>query len=95
MLHIHRSTFVTFFGLFFFLALLVSPGNTALYAQYGQTARDGHTPTDLQQGAPAGSYSLSGFENINHYNGSMNIALPLINLNGCNSFPGSSCLAFS
>jgi YD repeat-containing protein len=64
------------------LACLLLAGATTAQAQYGQTALDGYTPTDLKQGAPAGSFPLSGFENINHYNGGLNIALPLLRMGG-------------
>lgn len=37
----------------------------------------GSTPDALKPGAPAGAYALSGFENINYYNGSLNLSLPL------------------
>jgi RHS repeat-associated protein len=43
---------------------------------------DGKTPTGLAPGSPAGSYSLSGFETVNLYNGGLNFALPLLTLGG-------------
>jgi len=43
---------------------------------------DGSTPLALQAGRPAGSFSLSGFDNINPYNGSLNFSLPLLNIGG-------------
>lgn len=43
---------------------------------------DGATPLALQAGAPAGSYSLSGFDNVNLYNGSLSFALPLLSIGG-------------
>lgn len=43
---------------------------------------DGSTPTGLKPGAPAGSYALSGFDNINLYNGSLGFRLPLIGIAG-------------
>ncbi|HEY3104510.1 MAG TPA: hypothetical protein VGJ69_13035, partial [Pyrinomonadaceae bacterium] len=50
----------------------------------GQTtnASNGSTPAGLTPGAPAGSYGLSGFDNINLYNGNMNFRLPLISIGG-------------
>ncbi|HEY3104078.1 MAG TPA: hypothetical protein VGJ69_10825, partial [Pyrinomonadaceae bacterium] len=42
----------------------------------------GSTPAGLTPGAPAGSYGLSGFDNINLYNGNMNFRLPLISIGG-------------
>jgi RHS repeat-associated protein len=43
---------------------------------------DGSTPLGLSPGAPAGSYALSGFDNINPYNGSLNFRLPLLQIGG-------------
>jgi RHS repeat-associated protein len=43
---------------------------------------DGSTPAGLTPGAPAGSYGLSGFDNVNLYNGNMNFRLPLISMGG-------------
>lgn len=42
-----------------------------------QSATDGATPLALSPGTPAGSYPLSGFDNVNLYNGSLNFQLPL------------------
>ncbi len=39
---------------------------------------DGSIPLAMTPGAPAGSYALSGFENINLYNGNLNFHLPLM-----------------
>jgi RHS repeat-associated protein len=43
---------------------------------------DGSTPAGLKPGAPAGSYGLSGFDNINLYNGNLNFRLPLLSIAG-------------
>ena len=43
---------------------------------------DGSTPLALKPGAPAGSYALSEFDNINPYNGSLNFRLPLLSIGG-------------
>lgn len=43
---------------------------------------DGATPLALQPGAPNGSYALSGFDNINLFNGSLNFQLPLAVVTG-------------
>ncbi len=43
---------------------------------------DGATPLGLQAGSPAGSYSLSGFDSVNLYNGSLSFALPLLSIGG-------------
>ncbi len=42
-----------------------------------QTATDGKTPLGITPGSPAGSYELSGFDNVNLYNGNLNFQLPL------------------
>jgi hypothetical protein len=42
----------------------------------------GNTPLGMQQGAPAGSYPLSGFESVNPYNGALNFRLPLLKIGG-------------
>lgn len=47
-----------------------------------QSATDGSTPAGYTAGAPAGSYSLSGFENINFFNGNLNFTLPLLKIQG-------------
>src|SRR2546423_7563615 len=46
------------------------------------SATDGSTPLGLSSGAPAGSYALSGFDNINPYNGNLNFHLPLHGIEG-------------
>jgi RHS repeat-associated protein len=51
-------------------------------AQIGSSSTDGSTPLGLAPGAPAGSYALSGFDNINPYNGGLNFRLPLLHLGG-------------
>ncbi len=47
-----------------------------------QKVTDGSTPSALTPGAPAGSYSLSGFETVNPYNGGLNFSLPLLTVGG-------------
>jgi RHS repeat-associated protein len=52
-------------------------------SSFAQTsATDGSTPTGLQRGAPTGSYSLSGFEDINLFNGNLNVHLPILGIGG-------------
>ena len=53
--------------------LVLSLGVTAQTS----SATDGSTPLGLQPGAPAGSYPLSSFDNVNLYNGNLNFRLPL------------------
>src|SRR5689334_10174790 len=47
-----------------------------------QQATDGATPLGLSPGAPAGSYSLSDFEDVNLFNGTLNVSLPLSKIAG-------------
>ena len=63
----------------FFLALLFV---SAAGAQTFSSVTDGSTPSALTPGAPAGAYALSGFENVNLYNGNLNFALPLVHVGG-------------
>jgi YD repeat-containing protein len=44
-------------------------------------------------GAPAGSYSLSGFENVNLFNGNLNLHMPLVSINGRGGAAMTSVLA--
>src|SRR5437588_1772623 len=60
------------------LLLLLAPAGSA----QSTNATDGSTPAGLTPGAPAGSYGLSGFDNVNLYNGSMNFRLPLVSIGG-------------
>ena len=47
-----------------------------------KTALDGRTPSAMQPGSPAGSYPLSGFDNVNLYNGNLLFRLPLLKVDG-------------
>ena len=47
-----------------------------------QSATDNGTPLGLSAGSPEGSYALSGFENINLYNGNLNFSLPALHVGG-------------
>jgi RHS repeat-associated protein len=64
----------------FFTALLLALMTTASRAQ--TSATDGATPAGLKPGAPAGSYSLSGFDNVNLYSGNLNFQMPLLGIGG-------------
>ena len=56
---------------------------------------DGRTPSALQPGSPAGSYPLSGFDNINLYNGNLNFRLPLLQIGGRGSAQMKMMLALN
>ena len=49
---------------------------------FGQSAVDATTPPGQSPGAPAGAYSLSGFDTVNLFNGHLNFRLPLLQVNG-------------
>ena len=46
------------------------------------TITDGRTPSGVAPGSPAGSYPLSGFDNVNLFNGNLNFRLPLLSVGG-------------
>jgi RHS repeat-associated protein len=62
------------------LCLLSGLASGSVSAQSSTT--DGTTPTGAQPGAPAGSYSLSGFDTVNYFNGNLNFSLPLLQMGG-------------
>src|SRR5215467_3173495 len=53
---------------------------TNVFAQ--QQSTDGATPLGLSPGKPAGSYPLSDFEDVNLFNGTLNVSLPLVKVDG-------------
>jgi RHS repeat-associated protein len=59
------------------------------------TASDSTTPAGLAAGASAGSYALSGLENINIYNGNLNFHLPLVHVGGRGSAGYTMMLALN
>ncbi len=63
------------------VAVLLALASVSTYAQT-ESVRDGSTPSALTAGTPAGSYSLSGFETVNPYNGGLNFSLPLLKIGG-------------
>jgi hypothetical protein len=69
----------TISSIIFTCALLLS-AFASVVAQ--QQATDGATPLGLSPGAPAGSYPLSDFEDVNLFNGALNFSLPLIKIAG-------------
>jgi len=62
------------------LAMVILP--VAKATAQSRTPTDGYTPTGMATGAPAGSYPLSGFDNINLFNGHLSIDLPLLQIGG-------------
>lgn len=63
-----------------FSALLLTLA-TANYA-VAQASLNGATPSGLAPGAPAGSYALGAFDNVNLFNGNLNTFLPLVKVGG-------------
>ena len=47
-----------------------------------QNALDAKTPPGQSPGDPAGAYSLSGFDNVNLFNGHLNFRFPLLSVSG-------------
>ncbi len=65
------------------LGILVCAAAFAVVGNAQSTsATSGYTPAGLAPGTPSGSYALSGFDNINPYNGGMNFSLPLLQVGG-------------
>src|SRR6266481_2848052 len=81
-----RPTFLrlplSFAGMISLLVLFSSSASAQ-----SRSATDGSTPLALTPGTPAGSYALSGFENVNPYNGNLNFALPMLRLGGRGATP--------
>ena len=81
-------------GLIIGLALLIA--TIATNAQNSTTsATDGRTPSGIQAGSPAGSYELSGFDNINLFNGNLNFRMPLVGVGGRGSAAFAMMLALN
>src|SRR5437764_321695 len=74
------------------LWLLLLTGFTA--AQVVKTTA-GSTASGFAPGSPDGSYALSGFDNINLYNGNLNFRLPLLQVGGRGATGYTAMLASS
>jgi RHS repeat-associated protein len=72
---IRPPTLRHYFGAAFLVFLLAQVGRS-------QSSTDGLTPPSLTPGSPAGSYSLTDFENVNLFNGNLNFHLPLVKIGG-------------
>lgn len=77
------------------ISLVVLSLSVAKAQQTTTSVTDGSTPSGLQPGSPAGSYALSGFDNVNLYNGNLNFHLPLLQINGRGSAQMTSVLALN
>ena len=51
-------------------------------SSFAQAPPNSTIPSAFQGGAAAGSYPLSGFENINYFNGNLGVNLPLVTVGG-------------
>jgi hypothetical protein len=76
----HAPTFLKSITQYFQLASIVALLSISANAQ--TSATDGSTPAGMAPGAPAGSYSLGGFETVNYFNGNLNFNLPLLQVVG-------------
>jgi YD repeat-containing protein len=65
---------------FIFLIVLLLAGVAA--GQSSWSATTGTTPTSMSPGAPAGSYSLSGFESVGLYDRRINFDMKLLHIGG-------------
>ncbi len=66
------------------LSLIICAAGAPTLAQTSTTysSTDGKTPAGMQTGSPSGSYALSGFDNVNPFNGSLSFQLPLLRIGG-------------
>jgi RHS repeat-associated protein len=78
----HNITLLVFRKIGLVLLLLMLPVIASAQVTYTKRATDGSTPLELSTGAPAGAYSLSGFDTINPYTQSLNFSLPLLGVGG-------------
>lgn len=63
-------------------AVIILPMVAFSQTQSSTNPTDSYTPASLATGAPAGSYSISDIENINLFNGNLNITFPLMQIGG-------------
>jgi hypothetical protein len=67
--HLSCQCLVIAFGLVLLLSQIGSAQTTTSHSDIA-------TPGGLAAGSPAGAYQLSGFENVNLYNGNLDFHLP-------------------
>jgi YD repeat-containing protein len=77
-----RNTSVAFIRRAFTIVPLLLTMLTVTVAQDRRSVTDGSTPLGLTPGSPVGSYALSGFDNVNLFNGNLNYAQPLLTVGG-------------
>jgi hypothetical protein len=71
------KNFITTFPLLGILLLTLATSSVR-----AQSPTDNGTPLGLAPGSPEGSYALSGFENVNLYNGGLSFSFPLLQIGG-------------
>jgi hypothetical protein len=77
------------------LVLMVAAGVAAQSSVSGSSTTSAMTPTGMSPGSPAGTYALSGFDNVNLFNGNLNFRLPLMTIGGRGSSGYTMMLATS
>jgi RHS repeat-associated protein len=77
------------------ISLVVLALSVAKAQETTTSVTDGRTPSGLAPGSPAGSYALSGFDNVNLYNGNLNFHLPLLQISGRGSVQMTSVVALN
>src|SRR5258708_13971237 len=75
---LHRLRCITKARRIFLLMMLLATGVSAQTSH----STDGTTPLGLAPGSPSGSYALNGFDNINLFNGNVNVTLPMLHIGG-------------
>ena len=78
----YSTAHLRFLNLVIFLGLVCSSALQTANAQVTTATNDGTTPSGIAPGAPVGSFALSGFEQINNYNGRLSVNLPLHGVGG-------------
>ncbi len=82
-MQVKNSSFVLASALFSIKAVIITAFLLAgCGSVFTQTRAEGMTPKMAEPGSPVGSYSLSGFETVNLFNGNLNFNLPLIKAGG-------------
>lgn len=80
--NLHKSARISIRVLILSLCLLSALVTVTAQAPYFQKSASTFTPLAEQPGAPVGSYPLSGFDNVNLFNGHLNFRLPLMHIGG-------------
>jgi RHS repeat-associated protein len=79
----------------FLLLTLAAGGTLAQSTNPASSTTSARTSAGMSPGSPAGTYSLSGFDDVNLFNGNMNFRLPLLAVGGRGSAGYTMTLATS